>query len=448
MVKFEDFVSPTNKSDLFRMKMDRTIIRFVALGLLTILSLTGCAQSESVFSSKLPLGSMWEVFVEDDGEVDWDSASPVAQEQHAGYTLAGETLDNYAYNDIYSSEGNQQDDVQIAIREMVENEDDPVVAVIGATTNEATMRAASLVNFFNVPMIVPSAVGDNLLPSNNLWAFRLSAPGSAYANYLFGSLLTKADFGIDTENTNASPKLNIAILYEGNTFGESAAVATARAAKQLGIGIGVYANFPPDTPDPARLNILLNAVKDEGVHLVYLVSSDPAVAKTLAQLFKSGFEPITMPVLVGQAGGFASMNFLESPVAERIYVIRQKLVTENCPANVKSLFQAQTYAAVFLVDQAIQEAERNQLTPEWYEFNFNKEDTNELAAFREVVRDIIKQTDSNLPCVGPVAFDNAGGIKIPLFELIVVKNGEIQIDPIDDFVFEVEVETLLDSYNE
>jgi hypothetical protein len=78
-------------------------------------------------------------------------------------------------------ESAQSDEVQVAVRELVE--DEKVLALVGATSNEATMRAASLVNFFNLPMIVPTAGGDNLLPSNNLWAFRLSAPGSDYASY-------------------------------------------------------------------------------------------------------------------------------------------------------------------------------------------------------------------------------------------------------------------------
>ena len=273
-----------------RNKKSKTITASTLIGLLLTIALAGCAQSENIFSGKVPLGSIWDVVVDDRGEPNWDSASPIALEQHDGYALARESLENYPYEDVVVSEGNQQDDVQIAIRRMVEDPDNPVMGLIGATTNEGTMRAASLVNFFNVPMIVPSAVGDNILPSNNLWAFRLSAPGSAYADYLFGSLLTKDNFGVDLDDANASPILNIAILYEGNTFGENAAVATARAAIQMGVGIEVYASFPPKTPDPGRLNILLNAVKDSDVHLVYLISSEPDVAITLAQLFHSGFE--------------------------------------------------------------------------------------------------------------------------------------------------------------
>jgi ABC-type branched-subunit amino acid transport system substrate-binding protein len=361
--------------------------------------------------------------VEENGKANWESASPIAQEQHTGYAQAGETLEDYGYRDIVSSEGNQQDDVQVAVREMVEDRSDPVVAMIGATTNEATMRAASLVNFFNVPMVVPSAVGDNILPSNNLWAFRLSASSSAFASYVFGTLLTKDEFGIETDDTDAQPKLSIGVLYEGNTFGESAAVETALAAQQLGIGIGVYASFPPNTPDPARLNVLMNAIKDEDVHLVYLISNDPAVARVLVQTINKRLEANEKPVLVGQAGGFASQDFLESSDAERVYVVRQKLVTNNCPEELTTLYQGQAYAAVYLLDQAIQEAKADQPVLKWYEVNPLNRNTNEMSDFRENIRDILRQVEGDIPCVGPVEFDNMGQLKQPVFELIMMRNG-------------------------
>ena len=143
------------------------------------------------------------------------------------------------------------------------------------------------------------------------------------------------------------------------------------------------------------------------------------------------------PVLIGQAGGFASQSFLDSPEAEDFYVIRQKLVRENCPANVKSLYQGQTYAAVYLLDQAIQQVKNNQTQPEWYEIDLNPDETDTLPLIREEVRDIIKQTDHNIPCIGPVAFDNTGQIKDLVFELIIMENGVMQLDHLNTFVFDV-----------
>lgn len=440
MVQNESPVPEKKGNFAQRKNMGCSFIGVLWIGLLWVPLLTGCAQPEGLFSSRLPLGTLWEVQVEENGKVNWESASPVAQEQYAGYSLAGETLEDYGYRDIVSSEGNMQDDVQVAIREMVEDRGDPVVAVIGATTNEATMRAASLVNFFNVPMVVPSAVGDNIFPSNNLWAFRLSASSSAFASFVFGTLLTKDEFGTEVDNAEVQPKLTVAILYEGNTFGESAAVETARAAKELGIGIGVYANFPPSTPDPARLNVLMNTLKDENVHLVYLISSDPAVARLLVQTINKRLEANEKPVLVGQAGGFASQDFLESSDADRVYVVRQALITNNCPEEITSLYQGQTYAAVYLLDQAIQQARTDQPVLKWYEVNPLNRNTNELADFREDIRDILKQVEGDIPCVGPVEFDNMGQLKQPVFELIMVRDGVWVPEPLPYLVNDLNLE--------
>jgi hypothetical protein len=82
----------------------------------------------------------------------------LGQEQKTAYELVkadGVPVSQFASK----NESAQSDEVQVAVRELVE--DDKVLALVGATSNEATMRAASLVNFFNLPMIIPTAGGDN-----------------------------------------------------------------------------------------------------------------------------------------------------------------------------------------------------------------------------------------------------------------------------------------------
>ncbi len=407
------------------------IIFLLLLGLV----FAGC---EPELTSDTTVGSLWQVSLDKNGDADWLSASSVAQEQYQGYTLANDHLSEVIFKNTVAGEGIHPDDIQMAIRSMVEQ--DQVVAVIGATTNQATMRVASLVNFFNVPMIVPSANGDNLLPSNNLWAFRLSAPGSAYANYIFGSALTKINMG---SNDDAKSVLKIAILYEQNTFGESAAVATARAAMLQEMEIGVYASFSPENPDPDRMGNLVNQVIENKVHLVYIISSEPAVAKTLVQIFHSRIQNDSMPVLVGQSGGFASTEFIESDSSADVYVIRQQLQAESCPAEIHSHYEAQTYAAVYLLEQAVQQGIENQ--PESKFSIFPQDKSAELASFRENVRDILKQIDLNIPCLGQVAFDNTGQNKYLQFELVIAQDDQLIIVSTDDFLSTVKRRSALNT---
>ncbi len=58
----------------------------------------------------------------------------------------------------------------------------------------------------------------------------------------------------------------------------------------------------------------------------------------------------------------------------------------------------------------------------------------ELAKFRETLRDRLKETNLNVPCLGKVAFDNTGQNKLLQFELLAIKNGSASIVTTADFL--------------
>lgn len=410
--------------------------RFFSLILLLSLALSsGCAQPKAAASGGLTVGSLWSAPAID-GVISWQSAYPMAIEQREGYLAGMKAASSLSPDSKESSEGNQEDDVQVTIRRMAEIDKD--IAVIGATTNEAAMRAASLVNFFNMPMLVPTAYGDNLLPANNLWAFRLNAPGSAYAAYFFDTVLPAAAPAVSaapapTDTPSETPSaLKIAILYEQNTFGESAAVAAAHGAMKQAVNIGLYANFNPSTPDPDRLKTQIDTLKTENVNLVYLISSDPQVALMLVRAIRTAYAPGAAPVLVGQAGGFATLDFSASADAEGVFVLSQMLDRSNCPSEVKSISQAQMYAAVSLLDQAVTQVKESS-TSARSALSFKirlpgagsstGSDASELTSLREKVRDTLKATNTKLPCLGKVAFDNSGLNKSLQFDLMLIHSG-------------------------
>jgi ABC-type branched-subunit amino acid transport system substrate-binding protein len=415
-------------------KTNKLLSIWPLLGLLLAISLSGCARTQTLLNPDLPVGTIWQVPVDERGEADWVAASAMAREQFSGYVMASDATGEITIQDVLAGEGNQQDELQVSVRNMVE--DDRIVTLVGATSNQASTRAAALVNFFELPMIIPSANGDDLMPSGNLWAFRLSAPGEAYAKHLFGTLLTKINLSqttdADADSETAKVALRIAVLYEGNTFGESAAVATARAALGQEMEIRVYGNFDPETPDPERLTDLMNQIMEQDVQLVYLVTSSPAVGRTLVQLFNNRFQPASMPLLVGQAGGFATSEFLESEAASSIYVMRQQILADRCPPEIDSLYEAQTFAAIYLLEQAIQQAQEGQ--PEEKLLSMVQDPRAELAAFRELIRDKLKEINLNTPCLGTVAFDNSGQNKELKFELITAQAGQVSIVAMDEFL--------------
>ena len=371
------------------------------------------------------------------------SATPVvavagiALEQQNGYTLGFNSAKvNFATTNLNENAG--QGELQRSIRNLVEDPKSPLLAILGATSNNETSHAAALVNFFNVPMLVPSASGDNLFPSTNLWAFRLSASGTNYANYLFGSVLTKPFLDAIYTGANGAvvPPLKVAVLYEEDSFGENAAVATAMAAMGQSIKVTGYGSFKAGNPDPTGLKNLITSFMNNGVQVVYLVVSDTPAARNIVQTFQSVYgNTAPLPILVGQAGGFASLEFLASPEAEGVYIMRQKIDTSNCPAEIRSTYDAQSYASVYLMDQAVLLA-RSSLVAIPTQFSLatlTGQNGPTILQQREAVRDALKGLNVKAPCLGPVAFDTAGQNKLVQLELINVKNHQVVISSPTDF---------------
>jgi ABC-type branched-subunit amino acid transport system substrate-binding protein len=344
----------------------------------------------------------------------------LAQEQNVAIELfskGSEHISQFAPK----SESAQSDEVQVAVRELVE--DDKVLALVGATSNVATMRAASLVNFFNLPMIIPTAGGDNLLPSNNLWAFRLSAPGSAYAIYTIDSLLSVATNREESERISTVADMKIAILYEANTFGESAAVAAAQAALRKDKRVAAYRSFPADNPDPERLRSIAEEAKTQGAQVMILISSSPSVASQLITAIGRVYGDGKKPLLVGLAGGFASYEFLSSDQAANVFVVRQQLVRAGCPTEIQSIYSAQTFAALSMMDETAKLVQQN--LPEVKQLALlSPLDNNPVIEFRENLRNELKLFNQDVPCIGRVAFDTAGQLKDPRFELVYMQDGK------------------------
>ena len=404
--------------------MRKRDVRSGLVVLVIFITLTGCTVKANLLTGlTLPIGSLWKAPVLGSA-ISWDTASPAVIEQHSGYLLAQQAVTEVKLDDREYSEGSQQDDIQMNLRKMAET--DHIFAMVGASTDASTMRAASLVNFFNIPMIIPSATGDNLLPATNQWAFRLSAPGSAYAAYMFGTLIKSPQVStpVATPAPGAPSVLNnglrLAIFYEENTFGESAAVASARAAMKQAMNIVLYRSYTPDNPEQAKIQDLADTAKQDDAQVVYLISSDPSTALMLTAAFqaKTGYYPL----IIGQGSGFASQVFLSSSQSEGVYVLRQKLDSSSCPADITATDQAQNYAAVYLLGQAVQQAGLSMPKPWWNVLPSQALDSTQLKLAREKVRDAIKTFTADLPCMGKVAFDNTGQNKLLQFELVTIQN--------------------------
>lgn len=371
----------------------------------------GC---NSTIGKKYSVGALTGIPADDAAQAE---TSSLTAEQQAGYDL-GLKNEVKRFHLTQAGEGNLSDDVQSAVRKMVEENE--VVALIGATTNDGTRRTASLANFFNVPMIIPGADGDGVMPSNNMWVFRLNAPSSSYAAYVFGNVLSKIKTS-GTSDDEAAMMIRLAIVYEENTFGEGAAVATAHAAMDQNIDIVYYGSYTPGAADTAEIRDLAQSVGSSEADLVYIISSDPASAKTLVSALQTAFGSGVKPAMLGQGNGFTSLEFLQAEDIADVYTIRQALDTSNCPAGIDSINKAQAYASAFIIEKAI-EGSDGILTGKKL---FSRGD--QMMARREKVRDVLKEMNIDVPCIGKVSFDNSGQNKEFQFEIFQVENGKLNL---------------------
>jgi len=387
----------------------------IIVGLLVAIIAIGCSkatignQSVGVLTGDLTSG-------------DSKNAETLASEQQIGYEL-GLKNGNSGFKLVQKTEGDLEDDVQTAIRDMVEG--NQIVALLGGTSNEATMRAASLTNFFNVPMVIPNADGENVIPSNNLWVFRLSAPSSAYAKYIFTEVIQKAsptetDTNTSDSNSSQSGTLKLAIIYEKNTFGENAAVSSAQISMDQSIKIVFYGSFTTGEDNAQEIISLAQTVNESGANLVYVISDNPDEAISITKTLKDAFGSGLAPIILGQGSGFDSQTFLNSDKATGVYVIRQAINSTDCPAEINSISKARSYASIFLLKDAVSQANKNIISSKLFS-NFSNKNGNQISEQREKIRDSLKQTDMSVPCLGPVSFDNNGLNKVFSFEFLQVE---------------------------
>jgi ABC-type branched-subunit amino acid transport system substrate-binding protein len=399
----------------------------IIVGLLVAIIAIGCSkatignQSVGVLTGDLTSG-------------DSKNAETLASEQQIGYEL-GLKNGNSGFKLVQKTEGDLEDDVQTAIRDMVEG--NQIVALLGGTSNEATMRAASLTNFFNVPMVIPNADGENVIPSNNLWVFRLSAPSSAYAKYIFTEVIQKAsptetDTNTSDSNSSQSGTLKLAIIYEKNTFGENAAVSSAQISMDQSIKIVFYGSFTTGEDNAQEIISLAQTVNESGANLVYVISDNPDEAISITKTLKDAFGSGLAPIILGQGSGFDSQTFLNSDNATGVYVIRQAINSTDCPAEINTISKARSYASIFLLKDAVSQANKNIISSKLFS-NFTNKNGDQISEQREKIRDSLKQTDMSVPCLGPVSFDNNGLNKVFSFEFLQVEKDKPTTVTADQF---------------
>jgi ABC-type branched-subunit amino acid transport system substrate-binding protein len=194
---------------------------------------------------------------------------------------------------VYEKMGEEAstESAQVAIMQLAEQN---VLAILGGTSNEVTMQAATIASYFKVPLIIPSTTNDEITEVGNQWIFRLRASNASDAKIAFE--MVRGELGLDAK---------VVILYEQTPFGESSAVVSAASAMANGLTVAGYYSYSNQDGD---FSLLAEEVIDIIPEVIYIISSDAEVAANLLGVFQS--QQVSSNMVIGHGPAFTERSFL------------------------------------------------------------------------------------------------------------------------------------------
>ena len=378
-----------------------TITR-VFLTLLLLLSLAGCQlpfQKQTASCKSIAVG----ILIGD------TETNPIAAEQNEGYNLAVQMINESG--GIHGCplkleravEVDEEGSIQTrdTVRRLVEEKN--VIALLGATSNTASMQAVSILQFFKTPMLVPSAGGEHVLPAENLWGFRLQATETSYAQTVFS--MVKDSLGEDGR---------VVVIFEDTTEGHDAAVAAVNALEAQGLKAVGY--FPIRSVQSKSYEILPQALNDLRPNVAYIVFNQTDLAAHILAVLNETQPQFT----IARGGGLATQSFLlkqiGQPSAETLLIATQWPATvqaleedpffqayaaattsEENPGSLPSMFTIEAYKGLQIIAAA---AGRVLAT--------GKAAPTETEKFRAALREEMRSYQENTPFWGVINFA-AGG---------------------------------------
>ncbi|MEM5775028.1 MAG: ABC transporter substrate-binding protein [Anaerolineaceae bacterium] len=260
-----------------------------------------------------------------------DDSDEVAKEQRDGYEVALQQINAnggvkgcplqlyYQTEEETGSTNASSRQTYQAIRSLVE--DDKVVALLGGSSSSASMTAASLANYFNVPILIPSAGGSHILPEENRWGFRFHALESSLAGTVFE--LVKAEFGA---------KVQTVIVFEDTTFGHDAAIAAVNAAQTNEMDITGYFAY---NPSQTGSDVFAKQIMELQPQLIYLAFSDTAEAQKVLLALQAEKGALGI-IEIARAGGYATRDFLLNTSPETLAAVQNLILVTRWSGDTES----------------------------------------------------------------------------------------------------------------
>jgi len=379
--------------------MKRTSLLF-PLAISAVFVWAGCQGSKGPQSNTFKIGVITSLT---------GSNAAFGQAHKNGYTIAleelnakGGLLGKKVELDYYDDQSRPDQAVQ-GVSKLVDQDRVPIV--LGAYSSESTRAIVPVVTQKQVPLIMPTAVADNVMESNSPWVFRICAGSGSFAAAT-----------LDFLKNNGDPK-KLAIVYENTNFGQSNNKSMTEAAKAAGLELVDSEAYQASSPD---YKSLLQRVKGKNPEVIYFASYLLDASTLMRQSEQLGLNP---KYFTSAGTGFAAAEFPTpdkgaGKYAEYTFSVSQWLPSVKWKGSAEfdqKYFQLagshpayhgmEAYAVLVVAAAAIDKAKSKQ---------------------PQAIRDAVK--DVNLPETpfGPVKFDARGQNQHPVL-VTQVQSGQYKV---------------------
>ncbi len=317
------------------------------------------------------------------------SQAAFGQAHKNGYTIALEELNakggingKKVELDYYDDQSKPDQAVQ-GVNKLVDQDHVPII--LGSYSSESTRAIVPVVTAKQVPLIIPTAVADNIMETGSQWIFRLCAGSGDYARAT-----------LDFLKHNGGPK-TLAIIYENTNFGLANFNSMKSQAPGAGLQVVDTEAYQASLPD---YKSLLQRVKAKNPDAVYMASYLLDATTLMRQSEIVNFNP---KYYTSAGTGFAVADFPTDKGAGKYanytFSVAQWLPSAKWPGSKEfddkyvkltgthpSFHALEAYIALMVAADAMK---KNMGSP-------------------AAIRDQIRKTDMKMTAFGPIKFDARG----------------------------------------
>ena len=284
--------------------------------------------------------------------------------------------------DYYDDQSRPDQAVQ-GVNKLVDQDHVPII--LGSYSSESTRAIVPVVTTKQIPLIVPTAVAENIMETGSQWVFRLCSGSNDYAKWT-----------LDFLKHNGNPK-TIAIVYENTNFGQANFKSMDTEAKAAGLDVVDTEAYQASSPD---YKSLLQRVKAKDPQVVYFAAYLLDATTLMRQSEQMHFNP---KYYTSAGTGFAVADFPTDKGAGKYanytFSVSQWLPTASWPGSKEfdqkyfqltkmhpSFHALEAYVAL---NVAVEAMKKNMSSP-------------------AAIRDEIRKTNLPMTPFGPIKFDAKG----------------------------------------